>query len=330
MSQGIWILEEHDSRGTRNISLELLSEGQKLARKLKEELCVCLLGYQVEDIIPKLGEFGAQKVYLAGNKELSEYNLDAFVAILGCLIERYQPSILMIGATPTGSELAPRIAARYGLSCITEVKKLGGNSEKIQVTKSVYNDRLYADVKPASARPLIITLPPGETDIVKPKDSVNPELIKIDFEFTEKLKRIRYKQFIKGDPRTIRVDEADLILALGNGVDSESLPVAEELADLLGATLGGTRVAVDNGIIPFERQIGLTGKTVLPNMLIACGISGAYEFTDGMKDSKMIIAINNDGKARIFEVANLGVNGDLKEIIPAVIEKIKNHKQTLN
>ncbi len=306
----------------------MLSEGQKLSRRLREELCVCLLGYQVENFIPRLAEFGAEKIYLADGMQLSEYNLDAYVSILGGLIEIYQPSVLMMGATPTGSELAPRIAARYGLPCITEIKKIGGSSENFQVTKSVYNDRLYADVKPAAARPLIITLPPGETDIVKPKKIVEPAVIKTEIKLDENVKRVRYNKFIKGDPKTIRVDEADLILALGNGVDSETLPVTHELADLLGATIGGTRVAVDKGLIPFERQIGLTGKTVLPNMLISCGISGAYEFTDGMKDSKMIIAINNDGKARIFEVANLGVKGDLKEIIPAVIDKIKIHKQT--
>ncbi len=328
MNQGVWILEEHDSRGTKNVTLEMLSEGQKLARRLKENLCVCLLGYQVESFIPQLAEFGAEKIYLSDSLHLSEYSMDAYIKILGDLIETYKPSVLMMGATPIGSELAPRIAARYRLPCVTEVKKIGGSSENFQVTKSVYNDRLYADIKTSSARPIIITLPPGETDIVKSKKALEFAVIKYDFEVTEDLKRIRYKQFIKGDPKTIRVDEADLILALGNGINSETLPAAHELADLLGATIGGTRVAVDKGIIPFERQIGLTGKTVLPNMLIACGISGAYEFTDGMKDSKMIIAINSDGKARIFDVANLGINGDLKEIMPAVIDKIKNHKQT--
>ncbi len=329
MSQGIWIFEEHDSDGTKNITLELLSEGQKLARRLKEELCVCLFGHQVEGYIPHLAQFGAAKVYLVDNELLSEYNLDAYSLILGDLIKEYDPLILMMGATPLGSELAPRVAARLRLPCITEAKQIKGNNENLQVTKSAYNDQLYATIRPSSIRPLFITIPPGETDIVKADETREAVVIRKDIALAADVKRTKYKRFIKGDPKTISIDEADLIVAAGNGVDSKGLPIVHELADILGASMGGTRVAVDKKIIPFERQIGITGKSVMPKLLVACGISGAYEFTDGMRGSKIVIAINKDGKAGIFQFANLGIKGDLNEIIPLVIDQLKRREQNM-
>src|SRR4030042_6610850 len=202
MSQGIWIFEEHDIHGTKNVTLELLSEGQKLARRLKEELCVCLFGHQVKDLIPHLAQFGAVKVYLAESELLAEYNLDTYGLILGDLITEYNLSILMMGAPPLGSELAPRVAARHVLPCITEAKQIKGNNENLQVTKSTYNDQLYVTIRPVSKRPLVITIPPGETDITKAGDTKEAVVIRKDLGFTEELKRAKYRRFIKGDPRT--------------------------------------------------------------------------------------------------------------------------------
>ena len=328
MSHGIWIFEEHDIHGTKNITLELLSEGQKLARRLKEELCVCLFGHQVTGLIPQLSQFGAAKVYLVDSDLLSEYNLDTYSLLLGDLIREYEPSFLMMGATPLGSERAPRVAARQGLPCITEVKQIKGSNENLQVIKSTYNDQLYATIRPVPKRPLIITIPPGETDITKAGETKEVVVIRKDLEFSDEVKRVRYRRFIKGDPRTISIAEADRIVAVGNGVDSKSFPIIEELADILESSIGGSRVAVDKNIIPFERQIGITGKTVMPKLLVACGISGAYEFTDGMRDSKAVIAVNKDGNARIFKFANLCLKGDVYEIIPRVIDQLKAHKKT--
>jgi len=327
MSQGIWILEEHDIHGTKNITLELLSEGQKLAKRLKEELCVCLFGHQIEGLIPHLARYGASKVYLVDHALLSEYNLDTYSLILADLIKEYEPSILMMGVTPMGSELAPRIAARCALPCITEAKQIKGNLKNLQVIKSTHNDQLYSTIKPSALRPVVITIPPGETDISKPGETGEAIVIRKDIPLNEDVKRTQYKRFIKGDPKTIRIDEADRIVAVGNGVDADSLPIVQELADLLEASLGGSRVAVDKNIIPFERQIGITGKTVLPKLLVAFGISGAYEFTDGMRESKNVIAVNKDAKARIFKIANLCLKEDLKKILPPIIDQLKQYKQ---
>ncbi|MFX0199089.1 MAG: electron transfer flavoprotein subunit alpha/FixB family protein [Candidatus Hodarchaeota archaeon] len=321
--EGIWILEEHDKQGLKIISLELLSEGQKLARQFKEQLCVCLIGYQVEDYISTLNKYGAEKIYLVENELLSEYNLDTYVFVLGKLIEEYNPSILIMGATSSGAELAPRIAARFKLPCITEAKKITGDKENLQITKSAYNDQAYVSINPIWKRPLILTITAGETDINESDEPKEVEVIRKNVEINSDIMRTKYRKFIKADPRTIGLEEADKIVAIGNGLEIEAFPIVQELADNLGASIGGTRVAVDNGVIPYERQIGVTGKSVAPKFLIACGISGAREFTTGMEKSILTVAINTDRKARIFDVVDMGVVGDVHQVVPALIQKLK-------
>ncbi len=327
MSQGIWIFEEHDIHGTKNITLELLSEGQKLARRFKEELCLCLFGNQIEDYISDLSRYGAVKTFLVDDPLLSKYDVDTYSFVLSDLIKEFEPTILMLGATPLGSELAPRVAARCGLPCITGVNQIKGKNKNLKITKSTYNDQLYATIKPGSKRPVVITIPPGETDIIKSDEAKELEVVRKDLKLGPDVKQSRFRKFIKGDPRTISIEEADIIVAVGNGVDKEALPIVQELADSLGASIGGSRVAVDKNVIPYERQIGITGKTVMPKLLVACGISGAYEFTDGMRDTDIVIAINNDEKAGIFKVATLSIKGDLNEIIPLVTAQLKAHQQ---
>lgn len=324
MGQGIWIFEEHDSRGTRNITLELLSEGQKLARRLDEPLCVCLLGSNLGDEISTLAQHGAEKVFIVENDFLSEYNLDSHASVLCDLIEEYRPSILMMGATPIGSELASRIAARLKLPCVTEVKKITGSRGNFQITKSMYNDKVYATIKPGPISPLVLTIPPGDTDIVKSEARGEPEVIRKEPADTEGKPRTRIRKFLKGDPGTIKIVEAERIIAVGRGAGEEDLPGLQELADLLGASVGGSRGAVDAGLIPYERQIGISGKSVTPKLLMACGISGARQFTVGMENSDLVIALNLDERARIFEYANLSIKGDLHQIIPAVLKHLKN------
>jgi len=321
--QEIWIFGEHDNQGTKKITLELLTEGRKLASQLKGQLCACLIGYHVEDHILTLSKYGARKVYLVEKELLSEYDLDAYAFVLGELIREYSPYMLIVGATPSGTELAPRVAARFKLPCITEVKKITGDKEDLQITKSAYNDHLYVMICPLSKRPLIVTFSPGETDIKEENEPKQVEVIRKNIEIKADLIRTKRKRFIKGNPRTIKIEEADLIVGVGKGVGIEGLPIIEEMADVLGASIGGSRAAVDAGIIPFGRQIGITGKSVAPRLLIACGISGAREFTAGMENSNFIIAINKDRDARIFKFANLSIQGDLHQVIPVVTKQLK-------
>jgi electron transfer flavoprotein alpha subunit len=235
--------------------------------------------------------------------------------------------ILMIGATAVGSELAARIAARLRLPCITEVKKLDFNNGKISIAKSGFNDKLYLNFDFFPEKTLVVTVLPGDMDSDETEENTGPEIMRENIQVPLDIIRTKNREFIKGDPREIDLEEAQLIIAGGKGVGKEAFSLIEEAADMLGASIGGTRPLVDEGIIPLKRQIGITGKLIASKILIACGISGAREFTGGIEKAKLIIAINTDSKARIFKAADMGVLGDVHEVIPAIIEELKKRKE---
>lgn len=309
------------------ITWEMLTEGRKLAYNLDEQVCACLIGAQAEEYIGSLSRYGARKVYLLENEGLPEYSSDGHAHILKELIEKYRPLIIMIGATAVGSELAARIAARLRLPCITEVKKLDFSKGKISIAKSGFNDKLYLNFDFLPKKTLVVTVLPGDMDSNEIEEHREPEIIREYIQIPLDIMRTRIKGYIKGDPREIDLEEAQLIIAGGKGVGREAFALIEEAADMLGASVGGTRPLVDEGIIPLKRQIGITGKSVAPKVLIACGISGAREFTGGIEKTELTIAINTDSKARIFKAADMGVLGDVDEVIPAIIEKLKKREE---
>jgi len=326
MPKDVWVLAEYNDNQMESITWEMLTVGQRLAAKLKEQICVCLLGYHVEGYIDPLSDYGTEKAYLVDNDLLSEYSLDAYTFALEKLIEKYNPSLVMIGATSFGSELAPRIAARLKLPCITEVKKYAVNGENLVITKSGYSDKVYVNFDFVPHITVIATVLPGDMESEEANESREIEIIKEDIPIKQNIIRTHNLKYIKGDPRKIRLEEAEKIMAVGKGVGHENLPFVEELADLLGASIGGTRPVVDNGLVPFDRQIGITGKSVTPKLLIACGISGAREFVSGMEKTMLTIAINKDANARIFNTANMGILGDVNEIIPALIKEVRKRE----
>lgn len=327
MLKDIWVFAEHNNCEMESTTWEMLTEGRKLASNLKGQICACLIGAQNEEYIGSLSRYGAGKVYLIENEGLAGYSSEGYAHILEELIVRYRPSIMMIGATAVGTELAVRIAANLRLPCITEVKKLGFNGGKISIAKSGFNDKLYLNFDFVPNETVIVTVLPGDMDSDEIERSTEPEVIRENIQAPFDAIRIRNKYFIKGDPREIDLEEAQLIVAAGRGVGIEGFALLEELADMLGASVGATRALVDEGIVPHSRQIGLTGKSVAPKVLIACGISGAREFTGGIEKAKLTIAINNDSKARIFKSADLNVLGDVKKVIPAIIERLKKRAE---
>ena len=321
--RGVWVVAERDGRALRNVTLELLCEARKLAGRLNEELAVCLLGSDVAELIPSLVPHGPGRVFMVEHESLAAYEADAWTANVVALIEAHRPAFVMFGDTPESGELAARVAARLQRPCITGVKKIAVTRGRLQITKSVYEDYAYATVEPVAARPLILTIPPGETDIVPAPATAAPEIVQCETVPVSTPERLRITRRIPGDPRTVAIQDAERIVAVGKGAGVEGTARLRELADLLGAALGGSRVAADLGLVPRERQIGVSGRTVRPKLLIACGISGARQFTTGMENSELVIAVNSDGAAPIFEFANLPVKGDLHEIIPAVIRLLR-------
>ena len=327
MLKDIWVFAEHNNCEMESTTWEMLTEGRKLASNLKGQICACLIGAQNDEYIGSLSRYGTGKVYLVENEGLAGDSSHDYAHILEELIEKYRPSMTMIGATAVGTELAVRIAAKLRLRCITEVKKVGFDGEKISISKSGFNDKLYLNFDLVPNKTVIVTVLPGDMESDEIKRPTEPEVIRENIQAPFDDTRVRNKDFIKGDPREIDLEEAQLIVAAGRGVGTEGFALLEELADMLGASVGVTRPLVDEGIAPHRRQIGLTGKSVAPKVLIACGISGAREFTGGIEKASLTIAINNDSKAHIFKAADLNVLGDVKEVIPAIIERLKKRTE---
>ena len=317
----IWIFAEIEKEGLQEIVFELLSEGRRLADKLKERLCAVVLADSLKDFDARLSQFGVDTIYFTKTNN----GVDVYTHVISQLIHKYTPKLVLLGATPLGSELAPRIAARNEIGIITSCIILRLNDRGfIEVTKMIYGDNVYVTLEAPVSRTLIVTVIPRSFELANPGPERKTEIVIENIEIGRPLSRMKYLQFVKGDPKKIDIEEAEIVVAVGRGVGGhEGVKKIERLAELLKGSLSGSRVAVDQCWIPFDRQIGQTGKTVSPMLFVACGISGAFEFIAGMKDSRLVVVINNDGKAPIFKISNLSLVGDLHTVVPEIIEQLE-------
>jgi electron transfer flavoprotein alpha subunit len=225
-----------------------------------------------------------------------------------------------------GGDLAPRIAARLRVGLVTQCVDILTDRDQLAVVKPVSDQYLYQKILFRNSGLKMLTFSLTAMNREDPNINKRAEVIKILSRMDQEQCRIRFIEFIKGDPKTIGLEEADRIVCGGRGIGKRAFELIYQLADSLNGSVGGTRPVIDWGILPYERQIGQTGVEVFPTLLIACGISGANEFTVGIEGSKLIIAINMDRKARIFKFADLGIIGDLHKIIPLIIEQVERHK----
>lgn len=322
----IWVLGEHREGVLQDVTLELVSDARKLADKLNEEVHVLLLGRtDLHKLTDPLGLYGVDRVYLVQHQLLEPYTTDAYVQVCADLCRRYHPSIFLIPATVNGQDLAPRLAARLRTGLASHALNFTINREGLlETTREVYSGKVYSTVVCPFSKPQMATMRPGVADKIKLENPRNPTIISVIPELHPERIRTRVLELIPADPKTIDLSESERIIAGGRGVGGkEGFELLQELADVLGASLGASRVAVDQGWVPYEHQIGQTGKTVKPKLYMAVGISGASHHIMGMKDSECIIAINTDRNAEIFKIAHLSVVADIREVIPILTEKLK-------
>ncbi len=326
-SKEIWIYAEHRDMGLSPMTVPLLSSARRLAGALNAKVCACILGPESGSLFKALGEGGAEKIYFSKDAFLSKNPLDVIAIILQRLIEGNRPRMFIFDALSPGSELATRISWRMGLLYITEAKRIDADGENLIISRSCYSDKVFQNITAGPDRTAVLTILPSDIDGDDSMRSCEPELVEMPALNEAFQMRSRCSEFLKGDPKTINIEDADMIVAGGKGIGGNG-SILEDLSDALGASLGGTRPLVDDGIIPFERQIGITGKSVAPRLLLTVGVSGAREFTAGTEKTKMIIAINSDDKAPIFKNADMKVHGDLKEVVPALINKLRHRKES--
>jgi len=324
VNHNVWILAEYREGELLEVTLEMLGDARQLADKLQGQVEVLLLGNQVESLVPRLGQYGADRVYLAEHPLLERYLSDLYLPVIADLVRQHSPGIVILPATANGQDLASRLAARTGAPLVSDcvIFKLGSAGE-LEAVCPGFGDKVYVRILLTGSLQ-IVTMRPGAAGVEKPKKARTPEVVKIEPGLSPGQSRTRLMEYLPGDPRLIDLVEADRIVSGGRGVGGpEGFKILEQLADLLGAAVGGTRVAVDNRWIPFERQIGQTGKTVAPKLYLAIGISGSSHHIMGAKGSETIVAINSDPNAPIFKTAQLKVCADLHEVLPILVKKLE-------
>lgn len=322
LSGDIWIFAEKNGGDIAPVTLEMMCESSKFTEQIEGDACACLFGHWDEEHIQTLSVYGAQKMYVIADNTLSAYSLDLYTSALKRLLQRHRPMAVMFGATVYGSELAPRLAARLKLPIITEVKRLEKTGKDLAISKSCFEDKVFKKYVFKPERTVILTVLPGDMEAKEAKADVDSQVIQEMMDDEKVISNTHSLEIIKGDPNKISIEEADLIISAGKGI-GKNIGQIKELAEILEASVAGSRPLVDEGVMPFERQIGLTGKSVKPRFIMNCGISGAREYLAGVENPRLSIAINTDEKALIFKTADLGIHGNVHEIIPALIKELK-------
>jgi len=331
--QAVWIVVEIKDDKVRNVSFELLGKAIELANELKQDPCVLLIGNNVKRFIQDFSNRGAKKIYIAENEDLKDYHTETYSSVITGIISKYKPNIVLYPATINGRDLAPRVAATLKLGLTADCTGLSIKDGLLLQTRPAFGGNIMADIICPISRPQMATVRPNVMEMAVIQDKINTEIIEIPVKVDIQGLKVKTKEIIRGTASEcgIPVCEADTIVSGGRGVGSkENFNIIENLASVLNAAVGASRAAVDLGWIPKSQQVGQSGSTVSPKIYIACGISGTIQHLVGMKSSDIIIAINKDPNAPIFDVANYGIVGDLKTVVPLLTEALKKRLQNNN
>lgn len=326
MTGEVFIYAEQREGQLKKVAFELLGAGRRLADDLGVALGAILIGHGVGGMADDLFAHGADKVYLVDAPELEHYLTLPYTTATVRVIREFGPEIVVFPATHIGRDLAPRVAQRLYTGLTADCTGLDIDPEtKILVsTRPTFGGSLMAQIMCPEKRPQMSTCRPGVMKPLDPDPSRKGEIVRVDFTPGPDDLAVRLIEIVKEKRRTVNLEEARVIVSGGRGVGGEKgFENLRELAELLGGEVGGSRVAVDNGWIAQDHQVGQTGKTVAPDLYIACGISGSVQHRAGMMGSGVIVAINKDPHATIHSVADYSIVGDLHEVIPAMIEALK-------
>ena len=326
MAQGVWTIAEQRHGEIRKITYEIVSEGRRLADALGQELTVILLGSNIKEKAAELGQYGADKVLVADDSRLEPYTTDAYVSVISELVKANDPQILILGASVQGKDLAARLAASLDVGMAQDCTVFAIEDGNLVATRPIYAGKAYAKVTFENSLPQMAAARPKVMSINEPDASRSAEVVDASFTLDDGNLKTKVVDVAKDESGKIDLTEADKIVSGGRGMkDPQNYNILEALADLIGASVGASRAAVDAGWRPHTDQVGQTGKVVSPNLYVACGISGAIQHLAGMSTSKVIVAINKDEDAPIFQKADYGVVADLFDVVPALTEEVKKY-----
>ncbi len=323
----VMVFIEQRNESIQKVSLELLGKGKELANKLNDKVSAILLGYKVEHLCNELIHFGADEVIVVDDENLEMYINSTYAKALSEVINKKDPQIVLIGATTIGRDLAPRVSAKIhtGLTADCTSLEIDEESKGLLMTRPAFGGNIMATIVCPDHRPQMSTVRPGVMQKIEKDISLKGKIEKFDVEFEEKDKTVEVLKYVSENIKKINIEDAKILISAGRGIGSkENMKLLYELADLLGAEVSSSRALVDCGWVDKNRQVGQTGKTVRPDLYLACGISGAIQHLAGMEESEFIVAINKNSEAPIFEVADVGIVGDVNKVIKGLIEELKN------
>jgi len=323
--RGIWVFAEQRDGELKGVAYELLAKGRELADALQTDLSAVCFGHGVDEV-NRLVAHGADKVYLIDSPDLANNQEDLYTRQLIELIQQHKPEIVLAGATSLGRAFIPRVAAILKTGLTADCTGLDIDTEKrlLLQTRPTFGGNIMATIICQAKRPQMSTVRPRVFKKNTSDENRKGQIIKVDFNREGITARTKLLNFVEDLTETVKIEEADVIVSGGRGLGkAENFEIIRELASAMGAAVGASRAVVDEGWIPYSHQVGQTGKTVCPKLYIACGISGAVQHLAGMQTSDVIVAINDDPNAPIFEVATYGIVGDLFKVVPMLTAKLK-------
>lgn len=326
MNKDIYVVVEQIDGVIQKVGIELIGIANTLAADLDQKVVAVLLGNNVKGLADTLIYHGAEKVICVDDPMLDIYATEPYTKAVNAIIEDKNPGIVLFGATSIGRDLAPRVSARVhtGLTADCTKLEIDPESKLLLMTRPAFGGNIMATIVCKEFRPQMATVRPGVMKALPRDTSKTGEVEDFKVDFKPEDMNIKIREVVKSTNHSVDITESKILVSGGRGIGSaEYFDVLKELADELGGLVTSSRANVDAGWISRDRQVGQTGKTVRPDLYMACGISGAIQHLAGMEDSEFIVAINKDENAPIFGVADLGVVGDLHQIIPILIEKVK-------
>ncbi len=328
--KGICVYVDHLAGRIHRVTYELIGKAIELSKVTKQPVYALIIGSDLDGSVDKLLHYGVDKVFVYDNPHFKDFTIEPYTAAFCDFIDKVKPSSVLVGATNLGRQLAPRVAARRraGLTADCTVLEMKENSDLVQI-RPAFGGNIMAQIISPDTRPQFCTVRYKVFNEPKPQKEASGEIIKLDIDEGKLNSNIEVLSYID-KPKDIDISESEVIVAIGRGAMGENTrQMAAELASLLGGNLACTRPLVEGGILDAKRQIGLSGRTVKPKFIICLGISGAVQFVAGMKSTDCIVAINSDSTASIFDVAHYGVVGDVNEIVPQLIAKIKEGRASV-
>lgn len=353
MSKDLYVIAEQRDGEIAKVTLELLGEATILAADLGEKVYAVLMGDQIKDKAQSLIEAGADGVIVIEDPMLKEYVTEPYAKALTAMIKKYDPNIVLFGATSIGRDIAPRVAARVHTGLTADCthldinmnkyfeflkatstadtdsieKKLGMDDKTLKMTRPAFGGNVMATIRCADYRPQMATVRPGVMKKIAPQTGKQGTVEEFKVEFTDADMNVTIKEVIKQTHKAVDITDVKVLVSGGRGIGSADFyKELQKVADLLGGEISSSRANVDAGWIEKSRQVGQTGKTVRPELYMACGISGAIQHIAGMENSECVIAINKNDTAAIFDVSDLGIVGDVKVIIPKLIDALTKYK----